>query len=264
MTSQRRARALILRHIGIQVQFSNLSILPRERGSQRNYLMRRFLSRRLSVQQAQLVASTCRLPARNFFGDFFKMDGLESVNPICIVGDNSNVSVKWKSLSDVDYGGTSTCEIATSDGNKLVMSGVVHFPDSSTGAKGGFCATKGVLSRVLDLRDYEGFELTVRADPPMDVILNMATRSLFEDDLYQICIPIRRESSSILVRFSDFKLTARGSERELQRCNDSLQLESFGFLVNKIANVPFHLHVDKLVALHRFERNNHLISGGNS
>jgi Complex I intermediate-associated protein 30 (CIA30) len=195
-----------------------------------------------------------QISQRGIFGKLFNFDGLEAISPVCIIGDESKLNIKWRTLSDVDYGGTSVCEQEVSSGNKLVFKGVVRSPDISTKAKGGFCAAKGLLMNKLDLRDYEGFELSLRGSPSMTIALNMTTDSLFEDDLYQVLIPIKEESTIVQVRFSEFKLTARGSEREYQRNNDSLQLQSIGFLVNRVVDIPFQVELESIIALPHFER----------
>ena len=74
--------------------------------------------------------------------------------------------------------------------------------------------------------------------------LNMGTYTLIQDDIYQLKIELtsglvdtdtahksdRGMWKKILVPFNMFHLTARGIARETQRSNDSLRVESLGFL----------------------------------
>ena len=164
----------------------------------------------------------------------------------------------WKALSDKDYGGQSECtaNVIPSSNNTplphLSFQGIVNFDEEvgeKTKAKGGFCAIKGYL-RSIDLRDYEGLSMEVRGEPSSSQFaFNMACQSLFEDDLYQLEILVANNQwTTVHLPFDHFKLTARGVPRESQRKNDSLQLESIGFLFrtpngkeNKVS--PSHIYL---------------------
>lgn len=167
------------------------------------------------------------------FDSMFKIPALDTV-------ELQPIGVRlWKALSDKDYGGTSECtaEVDVQDTSRLgamVFKGIVNFSEStaeSTNAVGGFCAVKGFLQRPVDLRDYMGFSMELRSIPAQVFTFNMSCESLFEDDLYQLEISVTEEWMTVHLPFHLFRLTARGAEREFQRKNDSLRLESIGFLM---------------------------------
>jgi hypothetical protein len=167
------------------------------------------------------------------FDRMFKVPALDSI-------ELQPIEVRlWKALSDKDYGGSSEC-IAEVDNNNssrhgaMVFQGIVNFSESTaeaTNAVGGFCAVKGFLQRPVDLRDYMGFSMELRSIPAQVFTFNMTCESLFEDDLYQLELLVTEEWTTVHLPFHLFKLTARGTEREFQRRNDSLRLESIGFLM---------------------------------
>ena len=174
---------------------------------------------------------------RTFFSlnDFMKIEALESVELLPI-----DIHI-WKALSDKDYGGHSECtaDVIPSSSNQslpyLSFQGIVNFDEEveeKTKAKGGFCAIKGYLRQSIDLRDYEGLSMELRGVPSSSQFaFNMACQSLFEDDLYQLeMLVTNNQWITVHLPFDHFKLTARGVARESQRKNDSLQLESIGFL----------------------------------
>ena len=186
-----------------------------------------------------------------------RVEALESIELLPI-----NIQI-WKALSDKDYGGHSECtadvtwQIDPSSSNQpsphLSFQGIVNFDEEvgeRTKAKGGFCAVKGYLQRSIDLRDYEGLSMELRGVPSStQFAFNMACQSLFEDDLYQLEIVVANNQwTTVHLPFDHFKLTARGVARESQRKNDSLQLESIGFLF-RTSNVPFKLEVRRISAI---------------
>lgn len=172
-------------------------------------------------------------------------------------GRNSNIIQEWSSHCDKEYGGSSKAEVTCVDvdsddtdsqskgvSNYIRFSGTLDFniddfPEKSlaSSAKGGFCAMKGYCSSIQDLRDYQGFEIDVRSENKQLFFFNTAYETHFQGDLYQfgLKLPARRWCR-IHLPFSMFKLTAGGMEREYQRVNDSLQLETIGFLLKNDAN----------------------------
>ncbi len=144
---------------------------------------------------------------------------------------------EWKTFDDRQYGGSSSCEVQElSDDGYIRFSGKLDLDEEKAvelEVVGGYCAFKGALSNIVDLRDYEGFKVTLRS-PRKDAVftLNLGTTSLFDDDIYQVKCEIAqsREWKSIEVPFGAFSLTSHGRAKEYQRANDSLQVESFGFL----------------------------------
>jgi hypothetical protein len=154
-------------------------------------------------------------------------------------------------VTDVDYGGKSKCEIAEhheegSVGGFMRVSGKVSFDRTeNTKAKGGFCAIQGKCSSTVDLRDYSGLILTLRARTRKQAFtFNLKPSSLFEGDIYQVkceIAPSGQQWKDINIPFSRFHLTAQGVEREYQRSNDSLRVELLGFLFTlKTELKPFY------------------------
>ncbi len=128
------------------------------------------------------------------------------------------------------------------------MSGAVRMSDEVKEQKkvlGGFCAFKGSLrGGAVDLRDHEGLELVIRTrKPEQSFMLNMSTQTFVDEDIYQVKIELKGSPSNdwkvIHIPFHLFHLTARGVSREQQRANDSLRVESFGFLFKEEDNSAF-------------------------
>ena len=193
--------------------------------------------RAIHLLRRNVVQLPCRyLSLFSVFDSVFKVPALDSV-------ELQPIKVRlWKALSDKDYGGTSECmtEVVEKDDVQgvMVFKGIVNFSESTaeaTNAVGGFCAVKGFLQRPVDLRDYMGFSMEVKSISSQVFTFNMTCESLFDDDLYQLEIPVNEEWTTVHLPFHLFKLTAKGAEREFQRKNDSLRLESIGFLM-KIPN----------------------------
>ena len=115
------------------------------------------------------------------------------VSPISILRSSpyeSRVS-KWRALSDRDYRGSSVSEVEVLDSG-VHFKGEVNVPpaENDEETKRGFCAVKGNLTRVIDLRDYQGIELCLHSDTAMNVTFNMTCLSYIRDDLYQISLNI--------------------------------------------------------------------------
>lgn len=149
---------------------------------------------------------------------------------------------KWNCVNDNDYGGKSfsnvTDHIDEESGEQFIrVTGNVLYDDElakNNKVKGGFCAILGNCAPIVDLRDYEGLQMTMRSRRKhQSFTINLKSSSLFEDDLYQIRCELKgggKEWKKINVPFSMFHLTARGMARDYNRANDSLQVESIGFL----------------------------------
>ena len=115
------------------------------------------------------------------------------VTPIAILTSSpysSRVS-KWRALSDQDYRGSSRCAVEVLD-TGVVFSGEVipPVPTSEEDTRRGFCAIKGNLDRVLDLRDYQGVEIALHSDSPIEIVINMTCQSYIRDDLYQVSLEV--------------------------------------------------------------------------
>ena len=115
------------------------------------------------------------------------------VNPISILSSSpytSRVS-KWRALSDKDYRGISRCAVEVGDAGVVFTGEVIPPPSTSEEDKRrGFCAVKGNLDRVVDLRDYQGIEITLHSDTPIEVVVNMTCQSYIRDDLYQVSLEV--------------------------------------------------------------------------
>ena len=155
-------------------------------------------------------------------------------------GNHGGFIPNWRCVDDSDYGGKSHSAVTTHtvDEGKgpsfiRVSGAVVEFDDKETKkVKGGFCAILGNCRPVLDLRDCSGLQITMRSSQTQTFTVNLKSASLFEDDMYQIRCELAASSEwrNLKIPFEKFQLTARGMEREYHRANDSLRVESLGFL----------------------------------
>ena len=111
-----------------------------------------------------------------------------------------------------------------------------------------------MLKEPIDLRDYEGLDLKLRNNSNNRQIITLTSTftSLFEGDMYQLSLDLPPQKwCHFHVPFSIFRLTANGRERETQRANDSLQLESIGFLIKCSINdkpLDFTFDIDHIIA----------------
>lgn len=150
----------------------------------------------------------------------------------------ANFIQSWSCATDNDYGGKSMCTVtALPEGRAsyIRVEGKVHYDKAlaeTSKVKGGFCAIHGACSPVADLRDYAGLRVTLRSPRDQSFTVNLTATSLFEDDIYQVRCEIKSgtEWKDIMMPFARFHLTARGLERDRHRANDSLRVESLGFL----------------------------------
>jgi hypothetical protein len=165
------------------------------------------------------------------------------IQPIVLIsGTITQSSIrKWKTISDRDYQGESVCEVVHNE-EGIHFKGKVYTPpiveddndDKKLSIKKGFCAIKGVASKIINLRDHEGLELVVSSDVDIKCTVNMTCQSYFQDDLYQVDIQVPGGlASQLYIPFHAFRLTARGKERLMQRVNDDLQCEALGILVTE-------------------------------
>lgn len=169
---------------------------------------------------------------------------------------------KWQSFDDKALGGASHLEMENveEDGGHLVIKGSLDLDEETAEemqVRGGYCAVKGSCSSVVDLRDYEGLKMMLRSPhKELTFTMNMSTASLFDDDIYQVKCEIQpsTEWKSIEVPFSAFVLTSHGRIKEYQRANDSLQVESIGFLFKTEDGTesPFQLELKDITAMPSF------------
>ena len=190
---------------------------------------------------------------RNLFSGIGSFDVKDStlwqVGKPNIVSETPGFVKKWAVLNDQELGGKSNCKIAEmteeneftntdakSSRSFMRITGAIQFDKNLTEAtnivKGGFCAINGRVDPIADLRDYEGLEMVIRCVTRQVFTINITNTSLFEDDMYQLRIDVAGGPGwrTLHIPFYQFRLTARGQERELQRVNDSLRVETIGFL----------------------------------
>ena len=100
-------------------------------------------------------------------------------------------------------------------------------------ARGGFISIKGNYQA--DLADYYGFEIKVKNNRAenLRITVNMTCDSLIENDMFQRDVEILGGGDMSVTRipFESFHLTSLGYDREIQRSNDSLQVQGIGILI---------------------------------
>mmetsp|Transcript_23569 Transcript_23569/g.23764 ORF Transcript_23569/g.23764 Transcript_23569/m.23764 type:complete len:263 (+) Transcript_23569:139-927(+) len=183
--------------------------------------------------------------------------------------DDTSNSNTWKTYSDQEYGGNSSCAVTHNsiDTNTqfIRFTGELNFqrPEALTTsdsenpvrtATRGYCATKYDFSSVLDLRDMEGLELIVRSATNRNYVFNMSCVSFFEGDIYQIGLELPANKwCTVRFPFDTLRLTAMGRQRDVQRVNDNLEVEGIGFLVDSGTD-PFQLDISSVTALPELDR----------
>ena len=162
--------------------------------------------------------------------------GKDATSP-SMPNSNSGGIAAWRCVDDNDYGGKSQSSATAheEEGGFVRFGGSVAFDKDLADAKkvkGGFCAVIGKCTPTVDLRDFAGIEFSLRSIQPQTFTINLKCASLIEDDMYQVRCELAGSAvwRRIRVPFDKFHLTARGMERETNRANDSLQVESVGFL----------------------------------
>lgn len=132
---------------------------------------------------------------------------IENVAEVVNVFSPNSVSSKVlvKAYDDQSYGGISSSQASITniddelgDQKCLKFSGSVKFNKDvakQTKAKGSFCALKVFLGDILDLRNYQGLELSVRSNMELKYTFNLGVNSLFDDDLYQLTFVVPKGST---------------------------------------------------------------------
>lgn len=130
------------------------------------------------------------------------IDGFEPMR----IDIGQKVNRFMKVHSDAEYGGLSNCSTEVRIGDRVVdrsdeseasyvrFKGELRFPvhEDAKVKTNGFCAAQAVCRRVLDLSDYEGFELILRSKDTRDYIFGLKTMSLamLSDMQYQIKLEV--------------------------------------------------------------------------
>lgn len=131
------------------------------------------------------------------------------IAPISILNSSpySSRVTKWRALSDKDYRGSSRCAVEVGDTGVVFTGEVIPPPVTNEEDKRrGFCAIKGNLDRVLDLRDYQGVEIALHSDVPIEVRVNMTCQSYIRDDLYQVSLEIdSNQEAKYFIPFHTFR-----------------------------------------------------------
>lgn len=171
--------------------------------------------------------------------DFFGPK-IEDREVIPILQGTTNVFKQINAYSDRDYGGGSKSEVSIvpleADGTLVRWRGTVDFSEehsSKSKAKGGFVAVKMFCKEYIDMLDYEGLKFQIRSTTDRSLLLNMKCKSYIQQDLYQLGVDVTAgaEWKTVFAPFNTFVLTAQGKVKEQPKENDSLQLESLGFLM---------------------------------
>mmetsp|Transcript_11710 Transcript_11710/g.11343 ORF Transcript_11710/g.11343 Transcript_11710/m.11343 type:complete len:194 (-) Transcript_11710:1085-1666(-) len=176
------------------------------------------------------------LKASDVYDKIFAVTCLEDVQSVSILGKKYPHGIKfrgWETVSDETYGGTSSCSHEVTE--------IIKFKGIIKSHERGFCALKGELKcgddpagiddEGINLRDLEGFELELKCNTPFYVTMNMTNSSLLQGDLFQYEFLVQDFWQTYQIGFDQFRLTHNGKEKLHQRLNDSLQLESIGFLM---------------------------------
>ena len=172
----------------------------------------------------------------------------------------NNNNIAWYSHSDKEYGGSSICKVSSMNNNTILFQGNINYEqnidknDKKSMIKGSYCGITGKLERNIDLRDYEGFEIELESmDNDLIIYFNTKYNTFIEDDLYQVEIHLKKNKKKIFhIPFHKFRLMGKGVEKEYQRINDSLILESIGFMtmVKEENNFDFSLQISRIKAIH--------------
>jgi hypothetical protein len=122
-----------------------------------------------------------------------------------IFSENRSLIKDLKSLDDSTLGGSSSSKVEVidivdpDDKNPNVpikviqFDGIVKYDDEIAQrikTRGSFCAMKAYFTKVLDLRDYEGFGLTVKSSTDLSFQFNMNCETMFQRDLFQVTLQI--------------------------------------------------------------------------
>ncbi len=148
---------------------------------------------------------------KSFFRSIDAIENLSNLPPIILWPEvNTKFIKRWKSLDDRSYKGKSCSKFEIdSKNNVLRFFGDVIFDEDIakiTKAKSSFCAIKGVFEKPVDMRDYEGIEITMRSNIKANYILNIECSSSFDDDLYQIDLePMQSKWCTYQIPFSAFR-----------------------------------------------------------
>ncbi len=217
--------------------------------------------------------------SNNSFWDITAIDPINDIvlHPPVLSNNTHNHNITWHSHSDKEYGGSSISKVSSitnnsnsnsnsnsssnsNSNNILLFQGNINYQqiiaknDIKSTIKGSFCAITGKLDKRIDLRDYEGFEIELESmDNDLIIYFNTKYQTFIEDDLYQVEIHLKKNKKKIFhIPFHKFRLMGKGAEKEYQRINDSLILESIGFMtmLKEENNFDFSLQISKIKAIH--------------
>lgn len=153
----------------------------------------------------------------------------------------SDDATKFKHIAaycDKEYFGgseSSCCEVKCDDGKLIRWISNLQFDEqhaAETKARGGFVAIRFDCHEPIDLLDFEGFDFEIRSDKDITLIFNMKCESYILNDMYQLPFDLKasKEFTKLFAPFHFFTLTADGKPKVETKKNDSLQLQSVGFL----------------------------------
>ena len=264
-------RKNIIRNSNISIPVKHFSCVM-----EKQYYMSSSIVRRSYTSSSYMFSNN-----NNNSDSFWSMSALDPIDDIILYPSNTdddnnrsnkslNTNIVWNSYSDKEYGGSSTSQVIsssssrpnndTSNNNHILFQGNINYQeiiakdDIKSSIKGSFCAITGKLSKSIDLRDYEGFEIELESvDNDIVLYFNTKYQSFIEDDLYQVEIHLKKNKRKIFhIPFSKFRLMGKGVEKEYQRLNDSLILESVGFMtmLKEENNVDFAVRISRIKAIH--------------
>lgn len=191
------------------------------------------------------------IPKRSLaiFGNLFKFSPDEYVH---LLGNNADEKVfrLFKTYGDKEYGGGSDSTVSfvseneSSPHNFVRWSGVKNFGMEhavKSKARGGYVAVKMICDKPIDVIDLDGFLIEMRVKE--DLLLTMTMRCRRTLDMLSthqnnILLKGGPEWQKFFVPFDKLIGTHDGIEKDEDQENDSLQLASFGFMMNSDTWVP--------------------------
>jgi len=182
--------------------------------------------------------------------------------------EDEELSVKWLTGSDSDWGGTSMCKIELVDGEEgrkaisfsgtLSLTipqaqehrGMLYGKVSKQPVKSGMVAF-GSRRNVLDddLEHFNALRIRVKGDGRM-YLINVRTEALREGDLYQTVIkPAPGVWQTLTLPFTNFMLTNSGMVNVSDTAMNTRQMQFFGVTLMDNKDGPFEFFLESAKAV---------------
>jgi len=189
----------------------------------------------------------------SFFGNIFKFAPDEF---IYLYGEKADPKVfrLMKAYGDKEYGGGSHSTVkvvpkSESDSGETFIrwAGVKNFDGEhalKTKARGGYVAYKMVCNDPVDVMDLDGFFVEMRVKTDLLLTVNMRclrTLDMVSTHQNNIFLTGGSDWQKFFIPFDKLIGTYDGVEKDENQENDSLQLASFGFVMNSDTWVPGQL-----------------------